>query len=131
MATAIVDLFELLEGIPAGAWVAISERQHSVLAYGADAQSVLSEAQAKGNTVHLSIFIAIWKSIDGSGLCLLRRRGKLLILRLTPRGFRRRRLDTTRSWRISSSAKECRAFLRRGGNGAERSQFAADNANSV
>lgn len=48
MATAIVDLFDLLEGIPAGAWVAISERQHSVLAYGVDAQTVLSEAQSKG-----------------------------------------------------------------------------------
>jgi hypothetical protein len=31
------------------------------------------------------------------------RRGKLLILRLTLRGFRRLRLDTTCSWRISSS----------------------------
>ena len=44
MATAIVDLFDLLEGIPAGAWVAISERQHRVIAYGADAQMVLGEA---------------------------------------------------------------------------------------
>lgn len=48
MATVVADLFELLKGIPAGAWVAISERQHSVLAYGADAQAVLSEAQTKG-----------------------------------------------------------------------------------
>jgi hypothetical protein len=49
MATAIGDLLELLEGIPAGAWVAISERQHSVLAFGADAQAVFNEAQSKGD----------------------------------------------------------------------------------
>jgi hypothetical protein len=48
MATAIADLLELTKGIPMGAWVAISERQHSVLAYGADAQAVLTEARNKG-----------------------------------------------------------------------------------
>jgi len=48
MATAVVDFTGLLKGIPSGAWVAISERQHKVMAYGADAQAVLSESQEKG-----------------------------------------------------------------------------------
>jgi len=38
----------LLKGIPAGAWVAISERQNTVLAYGNDAQTVLTEAEGEG-----------------------------------------------------------------------------------
>lgn len=48
MATAVADLAGLLQDIPAGAWVAISERENKVVAYGVDAQAVLSEAQAKG-----------------------------------------------------------------------------------
>ena len=48
MATATLDMSALLEGIPAGAWVAISEEQNKVLAWGADAQAVLVEAQGKG-----------------------------------------------------------------------------------
>jgi hypothetical protein len=48
MATAVADLAGLLKGIPSGAWVAISESQNRVLAYGADAQAVLCEAQEKG-----------------------------------------------------------------------------------
>ena len=48
MATAVADLAALLQGIPAGAWVAISERQRKVLAYGADAQAVMNEAREKG-----------------------------------------------------------------------------------
>jgi hypothetical protein len=42
------SLTALLEGIPAGAWVAISEEQNKVLAWGIDAQEVLHEAQGKG-----------------------------------------------------------------------------------
>jgi hypothetical protein len=48
MADAIADLENLLKDIPTGAWVAISERQHIVVAYGPDAQKVLSDAHEKG-----------------------------------------------------------------------------------
>jgi hypothetical protein len=48
MATAIVDIAGLLKNIPSGAWVAISEKQNKVLAYGADPQAVLNEAHEKG-----------------------------------------------------------------------------------
>jgi hypothetical protein len=45
MATTVADLPDLLKGIPAGAWVAISEEQHKVIAYGVDAQAVHNEAR--------------------------------------------------------------------------------------
>ena len=48
MATAVVDLSGLLKGIPSGAWVAISEEQNRVMAFGADAQTVATQAKAKG-----------------------------------------------------------------------------------
>ena len=48
MATATYELSELLKGIPEGAWVAISENQHRVLAYGVDPQAVLNESRNKG-----------------------------------------------------------------------------------
>jgi hypothetical protein len=57
----------------------------------------------KRNTVHFSTLIAFLMSIGGSGLSVRRRNGKLLILRLTPRGLRRLRLEETSSSRISSS----------------------------
>ena len=44
MATILADLADLLKEVPSGAWVAISEREHKVLAFGADAQAVYSEA---------------------------------------------------------------------------------------
>jgi hypothetical protein len=55
MATTVADLSELLKGIPAGAWVAISERQNKTLAYGVDAQAVFSEAQQKGEELPLMV----------------------------------------------------------------------------
>ena len=55
MATAIADLSELLKGIPAGAWVAISEQQHKAIAFGVDAQTVLNEAQQKGEKLPLMV----------------------------------------------------------------------------
>ena len=58
--------------------------------------------RASCNAVHLSILIAFRMLIRGRGLLCRGRRGKLLILRLTPRGLRRLRLDTTRSSSISS-----------------------------
>ena len=55
------------------------------------------------NTVHFSTLMAFSMLIGGSELCVRRRSGKLLIFRLTPRGFRRLRLEPTRSCRSSSS----------------------------
>lgn len=48
MTTAIADLANLLNGIPPGAWVAISEAQHRVMAFGPDAQAVLAESLSEG-----------------------------------------------------------------------------------
>jgi hypothetical protein len=48
MATAVADLAGLLKGIPSGAWVAISEKGRTVIAYGPDAQQVLSDAKDRG-----------------------------------------------------------------------------------
>jgi hypothetical protein len=64
------------------------------------------------NTVYLSILIALSALIGGNGLMRRGRRGKLLIFRFTPRGWRRLRLETTRSSRISSSTFLWNAFLR-------------------
>ena len=44
MSTIVSGLADLLKDVPSGAWVAISERGHKVLAFGADAQAVYSEA---------------------------------------------------------------------------------------
>jgi hypothetical protein len=60
------------------------------------------KVQVRPNTVHLMILITFRTSITGSGFACRGRKGKLLILRFTPRKFRRFRLDTTRSCRISS-----------------------------
>ena len=57
MATSIVDLSEILKGIPLGAWVAISEAQHRVIAYGVDPQAVLNEAHSKGENNPLIVRI--------------------------------------------------------------------------
>lgn len=48
MTTETLDLPEILKEVPPGAWVAISESQRTVIAYGVDAQAVLSEAHGKG-----------------------------------------------------------------------------------
>jgi hypothetical protein len=57
---------------------------------------------ASSNAVHLSILTAFLMLIGFSWVAVFRRSGKLLILRLTPRGLRRLRLELTRSCRISS-----------------------------
>ena len=49
----------------------------------------LRENPSSPNTVHLSILMAFLMLIGGSGLSVRRRRGKLLIFRLTPRMLRR------------------------------------------
>jgi len=48
MPTATIDLSEMLKGLPEGAWVAISEQAHEVLAYAADLQTVIETAKKKG-----------------------------------------------------------------------------------
>ena len=55
MATAVADLSGLLKGIPSGAWVAISEATHSVVAFGADAQDVMRRAKEQGIEVPLIV----------------------------------------------------------------------------
>lgn len=55
MATTIADLSDLLKDIPAGAWVAISERQHKTIAFGVDARAVLNEAKEKGEQLPLMV----------------------------------------------------------------------------
>ncbi len=48
MSIAVTDLSCLLKGIPSGAWVAISERNRTVVAYGADLNSVVEKAHKAG-----------------------------------------------------------------------------------
>ena len=48
MHTTTIDLSAMLEGIPEGAWVAISEQAHKVVAYAADLQTVLQKAKEQG-----------------------------------------------------------------------------------
>src|ERR1700757_4742519 len=85
----------------------------------------------KPNTVHLTIWIASARLIGGRARSVLRRIGKLLILRLTPRGLRWFRLETTRSCRISASTARWNAARCFGGEGAEGGQFAAHDAHGV
>jgi len=55
MATEIADIDDLVEGIPPGAWVAISEKLHKVLAYGIDLRAVLDEAHQMGEELPLIV----------------------------------------------------------------------------
>lgn len=48
MTMAITEIYELMNGLPPGAWVAISTEQHRVLSYGEDADQVVAEAEEKG-----------------------------------------------------------------------------------
>jgi hypothetical protein len=48
MAAATLDLSALLQNVPEGAWVAISERENKVLAYAAELQAVLDQALELG-----------------------------------------------------------------------------------
>jgi hypothetical protein len=55
MATTVADLPELLKGIPPGVWVAISESQNKVLAYGVDIEATHDEARQKGEQLPLMV----------------------------------------------------------------------------
>ena len=55
MSTIFTNFAEILQELPAGAWVAISERQHQAIAFGLDARAVLNEARVKGERLPLMI----------------------------------------------------------------------------
>ena len=44
----VAEMYALMEGLPIGSWVAYSEKQHKILAYGPDAQAVLDNAREMG-----------------------------------------------------------------------------------
>jgi hypothetical protein len=48
MAPAVCDFVKLFEGIPEGAWVAISQTQDCVVAYAAELNDALSKAREQG-----------------------------------------------------------------------------------
>jgi Family of unknown function (DUF5678) len=48
MANTTTDISSLLKDIPPGAWVAISEKEEAVLAYGPDPQEVFRKALEHG-----------------------------------------------------------------------------------
>ena len=87
--------------------------------------------RAKRNTVHFTILMTFWRSILGKGFEPRRRNGKLLILRLTPRGLRRLRLDTTRSSKISSNTASWNSALSSGGNSVVDRQLTTDDPHCV
>jgi len=47
----MTEIYDLMNGLPAGAWVAISTEQRRVLSYGEDAQQVFAEAKQQGERV--------------------------------------------------------------------------------
>jgi hypothetical protein len=55
MSTLVPNLNEILQSIPAGEWVAISEPRHQAIAHGRDARSVLNEARGLGEPMPLMI----------------------------------------------------------------------------
>ncbi len=55
MPTAIANIDDLLDGIPPGAWVAISEKLHKVLAYGIDLPAVVERARGLGEDLPLIV----------------------------------------------------------------------------
>jgi hypothetical protein len=85
----------------------------------------------KANAVHLAIWITLARLIGSEARSVLRRIGNLLILRLTPRGLRRFRLETTRSCRISVSTAAGNATRGSGGKGAEGGELAAHDADGM
>ena len=90
------------------------------------------------NAVHFSPLAVLLRTLTAllmlmgrSCLSVRRFSGKLLILRLTQRRFRRCRRGSTRSWRISSSTASWKAGLSVGGNGSENWKFSTDDADGV
>jgi|HubBroStandDraft_1064217.scaffolds.fasta_scaffold79855_2 hypothetical protein len=50
MATPAIHYSSLLKDLPAGAWVAISEKTMSVIAYSAEIQTVVERSRQQGET---------------------------------------------------------------------------------
>jgi hypothetical protein len=48
MSMQMPEIYELMEGLPVGVWVAISTEERKVLAYGEDADEVLAKARSMG-----------------------------------------------------------------------------------
>ena len=86
---------------------------------------------ASPNTLHLIILMRCSISWIEGEFGWFRRTGKPLIFRLTARGLRRPRLETTRSSRISSSTASWNAFLCRGGDSDKARELAADNPDGM
>jgi hypothetical protein len=63
MATTAMNVAELLKGIPEGAWVAISESAHKVVAYSADLQITLKTARENGEDDPLIVRIPEQSSV--------------------------------------------------------------------
>ncbi|HEY1649442.1 MAG TPA: DUF5678 domain-containing protein [Terracidiphilus sp.] len=63
MATTAMNVAELLKGIPEGAWVAISEDAHKVVAYSADLQTTLKTARENGEDDPLIVRIPEQSSV--------------------------------------------------------------------
>lgn len=63
MATAAIDLSEMLKGIPEGAWVAISEQAQKVVAYSADLQTVIQSAHEQGENNPLIVRVPEQSSV--------------------------------------------------------------------
>ncbi len=51
MSMQMPEIYELMDGLPPGVWVAISTEQQKVLAFGEDAQAVYAEAKQLGEEV--------------------------------------------------------------------------------
>lgn len=51
MAMEVAEIYQLMEGLPPGAWVAISTEQRRVLAYGPDALTVFAKAKQQGEKI--------------------------------------------------------------------------------
>ena len=63
MATSAIDLSELLKGIPEGAWVAISEHEHKVIAYAAEIATVMKIAHEHGDDEPLVVRVPEQSSV--------------------------------------------------------------------
>lgn len=55
MSKLVANLADIPKEIPAGAWVAVSEKQRRTIAYGADPQSVLKKSREQGEQFPLMI----------------------------------------------------------------------------
>lgn len=63
MATSAIDLSEMLKGIPEGAWVAISEHEHRVIAYAAEIATVMRIAREEGENEPLIVRVPEQSSV--------------------------------------------------------------------